>query len=341
MKTGRKNAREASKRRTPAGTKHRSMISAENPGSGISKAGTSESVSAESGAAECRAAESEIPESRPSDSGVPLSGRISDGISGSAGPDPAAGAFPGPGGSRAEEETMIYYVEDDDNIRDLVIYTLNSTGLKAEGFPDGKAFWNAMRAEVPELVLLDIMLPGDDGVTILRQLRADSRYASVPVIMATARGTEYDKVRALDLGADDYVTKPYAMMELVSRVKAVLRRSERKSSSDASDSGARRPASENQLLKYGPISLDSRRHLVTVNGRETELTLKEYELLRKLLLNPECVLTRDQLLEDVWGYEFDGETRTVDVHVRTLRQKLQEAGSLIETVRGVGYRIRA
>ncbi len=236
---------------------------------------------------------------------------------------------------------MIYYVEDDDNIRDLVIYTLNSTGLKAEGFPDGKAFWNAMRAEVPELVLLDIMLPGDDGVTILRQLRADSRYASVPVIMATARGTEYDKVRALDLGADDYVTKPYAMMELVSRVKAVLRRSERKSSSDASDSGARRPASENQLLKYGPISLDSRRHLVTVNGRETELTLKEYELLRKLLLNPECVLTRDQLLEDVWGYEFDGETRTVDVHVRTLRQKLQEAGSLIETVRGVGYRIRA
>lgn len=244
------------------------------------------------------------------------------------------------GGDRTEEGTMIYYVEDDDNIRDLVIYTLNSTGLKAEGFSDGKAFWNAMRSDVPDLVLLDIMLPGDDGVTILRQMRSDSRYASVPVIMATARGTEYDKVRALDLGADDYVTKPYAMMELVSRVKAVLRRTERRSGSASAENEAQRPAAKNQQLQYGPISMDLRKHLVTVNGRETELTLKEYELLKKLLLNPECVLTRDQLLEDVWGYEFDGETRTVDVHVRTLRQKLKEAGNLIETVRGVGYRIR-
>lgn len=241
---------------------------------------------------------------------------------------------------------MISYVEDDDNIRDLVIYTLNSTGLPARGYDSGKSFRESLKTEKPDLILLDIMLSGEDGIALLKSLRADPETAGIPIIMATARGSEYDKVRALDLGADDYITKPYAMMELVSRVKAVLRRSGKTAASgtsmnDGSPSfGTGHSATPDELLHYGPIFMNTKKHEVTVNNEEIELTLKEYEFLKKLLLNPENVLSRDQILEDIWGYEFDGETRTVDVHVRSLRQKLGDAGSLIETVRGVGYRIR-
>ncbi|SEA18440.1 two-component system, OmpR family, alkaline phosphatase synthesis response regulator PhoP [Lachnospiraceae bacterium NK3A20] len=224
---------------------------------------------------------------------------------------------------------MIYCVEDDENIRDLVVYTLNSTGLEAEGIEDGKAFWHSMERTKPELILLDIMLPGEDGISILKKLRADQKTAAIPVIMLTAKGAEYDKVMALDLGADDYVTKPFGMMELVSRIKAVLRRTVN-AAGDAADS----------LLSLGMITMDTKKHEVRIGGSPTVLTLKEYELLKKLMMNSEVVLTRDQLLEDIWGYDFDGETRTVDVHIRTLRQKLGRAGDMIETVRGVGYRIR-
>ncbi len=222
---------------------------------------------------------------------------------------------------------MIYCVEDDENIRDLIVYTLENTGFQAKGFGDGQSFREALRTERPELVLMDVMLPGEDGIALLKGIRSGNETSRIPVIMVTAKGAEFDKVKALDLGADDYVTKPFGMMELVSRIKAVLRRS-----------GA--GAGEENILALGEIAMDTKRHQVSVAGEPVALTLKEYELLKKLLMNSEVVLTRDQLLEDVWGYDFDGETRTVDVHVRTLRQKLGEAGDRIETVRGVGYRIR-
>lgn len=222
---------------------------------------------------------------------------------------------------------MIYCVEDDENIRDLIVYTLENTGFQAKGFGDGQSFREALRMERPELVLMDVMLPGEDGIALLKGIRSGNETSRIPVIMVTAKGAEFDKVKALDLGADDYVTKPFGMMELVSRIKAVLRRS-----------GA--GAGEENILALGEIAMDTKRHQVSVAGEPVALTLKEYELLKKLLMNSEVVLTRDQLLEDVWGYDFDGETRTVDVHVRTLRQKLGEAGDRIETVRGVGYRIR-
>ncbi|MDD6716796.1 MAG: response regulator transcription factor [Firmicutes bacterium] len=225
---------------------------------------------------------------------------------------------------------MIYIVEDDDSIRELVSYTLENTGFRAEGFPDGTGLWKALDtadAELPSLILLDIMLPGEDGVAILRKLRADHVSAGIPVIMVTAKGSEYDKVNALDLGADDYVTKPFGMMELVSRIRAVLRRSGR-----SAESG--------DVLTCNGISLDQKRHEVYVKGGRIDLTLKEYELLRLLMSNLEVVMTRDRILEKVWGYSFDGETRTVDVHMRTLRSKLGEAGDCLETVRGVGYRMR-
>ncbi len=223
---------------------------------------------------------------------------------------------------------MIYCVEDDDNIRELVVYTLDSTGLPAKGFPSGTEFKAALKNETPELILLDIMLPGEDGMELLSDIRKNSKTKNVPVIMLTAKGAEYDKVSALDMGADDYVTKPFGMMELVSRIRAVLRRSSRGKNTDE------------PVLSTGKIKMDVLRHKVTVNGKEVVLTLKEFELLRKLILNLGVVLTREQLLEDIWGYNFDGETRTVDVHVRSLRQKLGKAGDRIETVRGVGYRIR-
>ena len=220
---------------------------------------------------------------------------------------------------------MIYCVEDDDNIRELVIYTLETTGLKAKGFAEGAEFMEALAFDTPELILLDIMLPGEDGLAILRKLKNSSKTKDIPVIMVTAKGTEYDKVIGLDSGADDYVTKPFGMMELVSRIKAVLRRSGQ--TADKAD------------LEVDGVKMNVKKHEVTVDGLAVTLTLKEYELLERLMRNRNIVLTRDQLLEDIWGYDFDGETRTVDVHVRTLRHKLGEKGAIIETVRGVGYRI--
>ena len=202
---------------------------------------------------------------------------------------------------------MIYCVEDDDNIRELVIYTLETTGLKARGFADGSAFTEALAFETPELILLDIMLPGEDGLEILKKLKCSSKTKSIPVIMVTAKGSEYDKVIGLDSGADDYVTKPFGMMELVSRIKAVLRRS--------------KGSQERENPEIQGVHIDVKKHEVTVDGRTVPLTLKEFELL------------------EIWGYDFDGETRTVDVHIRTLRQKLGEKGEIIQTVRGVGYRI--
>lgn len=222
---------------------------------------------------------------------------------------------------------MIYCVEDDDNIRELVVYTLDSTGLPAKGFPGGREFEAAVQNELPELVLLDIMLPGEDGISLLRRFRASAATKNIPVIMLTAKGAEYDKVQALDIGADDYVTKPFGMMELVSRIKAVLRRANRSSSGSP------------DMLEVGSIRMDTRKHLVNVNGQNIDLTLKEFELLNKFMMNTEVVLTREQLLTDIWGYDFNGETRTVDVHVRTLRQKLGAAGDMIQTVRGVGYKL--
>ena len=220
---------------------------------------------------------------------------------------------------------MIYCVEDDDNIRELVIYTLETTGLKAKGFAEGAEFMEALAFDTPELILLDIMLPGEDGLAILRKLKSSSKTKDIPVIMVTAKGTEYDKVIGLDSGADDYVTKPFGMMELVSRIKAVLRRSGQ--TADKAD------------LEIDGVKMNVKKHEVTVDGQTVTLTFKEYELLERLMRNRNIVLTRDQLLEDIWGYDFDGETRTVDVHVRTLRHKLGEKGAIIETVRGVGYRI--
>ena len=223
---------------------------------------------------------------------------------------------------------MIYCVEDDSNIRDLVVYTLETTGYKARGFEDGKACMEALASETPELILLDIMLPGEDGMSILGRLKAAPETRDIPVIMVTAKGAEYDKVMGLDSGADDYVTKPFGMMELISRIKAVLLRV----SKDAGEGEG--------LLMCGNLTMDGKKHEVKVDGSVVTLTLKEFELLKHLLKHPGIVLTRDQLLEDIWGYDFGGETRTVDVHVRTLRQKLGDAGEYIETVRGVGYRMR-
>ena len=222
---------------------------------------------------------------------------------------------------------MIYIVEDDANIRELVIYTLQSTGFDAGGYESGISFFKDLSAgRIPELVLLDIMLPGEDGISILRKIRNNPETKNIPVIMMTAKGAEYDKVLGLDSGADDYITKPFGMMELISRVKAVLRRS----SGNISTSSA---------LKIGNVSIDNEKHQVFANGEEVMLTYKEFELLRYLFENKTVVITRDRLLDQVWGYEYGGETRTVDVHVRTLRQKLGESGNIIETVRGVGYRV--
>lgn len=220
---------------------------------------------------------------------------------------------------------MIYCVEDDDNIRELVIYTLETTGLKARGFADGSAFMEALAFDTPELILLDIMLPGDDGLELLKKLKSSQKTKNIPVIMVTAKGSEYDKVVGLDSGADDYVTKPFGMMELVSRIKAVLRRTGK--------------VEDRMDMETAGVHVDVKKHEVTVDGKEISLTLKEFELLEKLMRNQGIVLTRDQLLTEIWGYDFDGETRTVDVHIRTLRQKLGEKSEIIQTVRGVGYRV--
>ena len=220
---------------------------------------------------------------------------------------------------------MIWCVEDDPSIREIEVYALNSTGLEARGFADGGEFWEALDTEQPELVLLDVMLPGEDGVAILKRLRSDERYREIPVIMATAKGTEFDKVQSLDLGADDYITKPFGMMEMVSRVKAVLRRSQPKQSAP--------------LLKLKSLTLDENQHTVTIDDQRVVLTYKEYELLRLFLSHPGMAFSREQLLQTVWNTEYAVETRTVDMHIRTLRQKLGEYGRYIETIRGVGYRL--
>lgn len=221
---------------------------------------------------------------------------------------------------------MIYLVEDDDSIRELVIYTLHTTGFEAEGFRNAADFWQALEKELPQLVLLDIMLPDEDGLHILKRLRAGAETADLPVMMLTAKSSEYDRVVGLDSGADDYMPKPFGMMELVSRVRALLRR-------------AAKLAAEDKLFTAGSLAVDVKRRAVTVDGEPVILTYKEFELLCYLLENRGVVLSRDQILTKIWDYNYSGETRTVDVHIRTLRQKLGDAGALIETVRGVGYRL--
>lgn len=219
---------------------------------------------------------------------------------------------------------MIYLVEDDKSNRDLVLYTLRATGFEAVGFEDGEHLWQALETALPKLILLDIMLPGEDGLSILKKLRAAATTARIPVIMLTAKGSEYDKVVGLDCGADDYIPKPFGMMELVSRIRAVLRRTE--------------PTKQLEY-RHGDLYVNATNHIVRVENEPITLTLKEFDLLCFLLESEGNVLTRDVILNRVWGYEFDGETRTVDVHIRTLRQKLGEAGNYIETIRGVGYKI--
>lgn len=221
---------------------------------------------------------------------------------------------------------MIYLVEDDDSIRELVLYTLHTTGFEAEGFRNAADFWQALEKELPQLVLLDIMLPDEDGLHILKRLRAGAETADLPVMMLTAKSSEYDRVVGLDSGADDYMPKPFGMMELVSRVRALLRR-------------AAKPAAEDKLFTAGSLAVDVKRRAVTVDGEPVILTYKEFELLCYLLENRGVVLSRDQILTKIWDYNYSGETRTVDVHIRTLRRKLGDAGALIETVRGVGYRL--
>ena len=219
----------------------------------------------------------------------------------------------------------ILVVEDDRNISELIHMYLVKEGFDVRIAADGGKAIEEFQKQVPDLILLDIMLPGDDGMVLLKKLKSSSKTKDIPVIMVTAKGSEYDKVIGLDSGADDYVTKPFGMMELVSRIKAVLRRS--------------RKTEEKSQIELSGVCMNIKKHDVTVNGKEVALTLKEFELLEKLMLNKGIVLTRDQLLTEIWGYDFDGETRTVDVHVRTLRQKLGEKGDLIQTVRGVGYRV--
>ncbi len=222
---------------------------------------------------------------------------------------------------------MIWCVEDDASIRDIEVYTLSSTGFEARGFDDGVSFWSALQTQKPDLVVLDVMLPGVDGIELLQRMKASAELRTIPVVMATAKGAEYDKIRGLDLGADYYLVKPFGVMELVSCVKAVLRRC--------------RPEKAAHLLRSGGLVVDLDAHTVTVDGARVALTYKEFELLRLFLSHPGMAFTRDQLFQEVWGMDFCGETRTVDMHIRTLRQKLGPYGRRIETVRNVGYRMEA
>ena len=219
----------------------------------------------------------------------------------------------------------IWCVEDDASIRDIEIYTLNSTGFEARGFENGEDFFAALAQETPDLVILDVMLPGMDGVSILRKMKDSAATKRLPVIMATAKGMEYDKIQSLDLGADDYLVKPFGMMEMVSRVRAVLRRCA--------------PLGEGSVLRAGNLTVNLDERTVTANGNRVNLTYKEFELLKLFLSHPKMVFTRDQLLSNVWNIDYAGETRTVDVHIQTLRQKLGDCGRMIETVRNVGYRL--
>jgi len=222
---------------------------------------------------------------------------------------------------------MIWCVEDDASIRDIEVYTLTSTGFEARGFDDGVSFWSALQTQKPDLVVLDVMLPGVDGIELLQRMKASAELRTIPVVMATAKGAEYDKIRGLDLGADYYLVKPFGVMELVSCVKAVLRRC--------------RPDKAAHLLRSSGLVVDLDAHTVTVDGARVALTYKEFELLRLFLSHPGMAFTRDQLFQEVWGMDFCGETRTVDMHIRTLRQKLGPYGRRIETVRNVGYRMEA
>lgn len=222
---------------------------------------------------------------------------------------------------------MIWCVEDDAAIRDIEIYALQSTGLEAKGFEDGLSFWEALQTERPDLVVLDVMLPGMDGVELLRKIRADQRLSDLPIIMATAKGAEYDKIQSLDLGADDYVVKPFGVMELVSRIKAVLRRCQ--------------GAKNQKLLRLDGLTLNLEEHTVMIDNQRVQLTFKEYELLHLFLSHPGMAFTREQLFAQVWGENYAGETRTLDMHIRTLRQKIGRYGKYIETVRNVGYRMEA
>lgn len=221
--------------------------------------------------------------------------------------------------------TMIFCVEDDEGIRNMVMYTLEASGFEVQGFENGKTFFSALLMNRPDLILLDIMLPDMDGISILKRLKKDKATKDIPVIMATAKGTEYDKVIGLELGADDYLAKPFGMMEMVSRVKAVLRRTQ--------------PESDQKVLEVGGLALDLNGHIVKVDGQRVQLTLKEYELLRLFMENIGRAFTREQLLLKIWESDYFGETRTVDVHIGTLRTKLGEYGKMIRTVRGVGYRM--
>lgn len=220
---------------------------------------------------------------------------------------------------------MIWCVDDDNTIRDIEVYTLTQTGFEAKGFADGISMLEALKTEKPELIVLDIMLPGKDGVEILKGIRSNPETRKIPVIMATAKGTEMDKIQGLDTGADDYLVKPFGVMEMVSRIKAVLRRCE--------------PDEKEEVFSIGEITLSDKEHLVTVNGEKVVLTFKEFEILKLFMSNPGIVFSRDKLLSKVWGIDYLGESRTVDVHIKTLRQKLGDAGALIETVIGVGYKM--
>lgn len=220
---------------------------------------------------------------------------------------------------------MIWCVDDDKTIRDIEVYTLTQTGFQAKGFSDGISVLEALRSEKPELIVLDIMLPGKDGVEVLKEIRSRPDTRKIPVIMATAKGTEMDKIQGLDAGADDYLVKPFGVMEMVSRIKAVLRRCENTSQDDT--------------LSYGDITLSEKAHLVTVNGEKVSLTFKEFEILKLFIKNPGIVFSRDKLLSEIWGIDYLGESRTVDMHIKTLRQKLGLAGACIQTVVGVGYRM--
>ena len=220
---------------------------------------------------------------------------------------------------------MIWCVDDDNTIRDIEVYTLTQTGFDAKGFADGISMLEALKSEKPELIVLDIMLPGRDGVEILKEIRSNPETRKIPVIMATAKGAEMDKIQGLDMGADDYLVKPFGVMEMVSRINAVLRRCE--------------PDEKEEFLTIGEITLSDKEHLVTVNGEKVVLTFKEFEILKLFMQSPGIVFSRDKLLSEVWGVDYLGESRTVDMHIKTLRQKLGNAGALIETVIGVGYKM--
>ncbi len=220
---------------------------------------------------------------------------------------------------------MIWCVDDDNTIRDIEVYTLTQTGFEAKGFADGISMLEALKTEKPELIVLDIMLPGKDGTQVLKEIRSNPETRKIPVIMATAKGTEMDKIQGLDTGADDYLVKPFGVMEMVSRIKAVLRRCE--------------PEEKEEILSIGEITLSDKEHLVTVNGEKAALTFKEFAILKLFMTNPGIVFSRDKLLSEVWGVDYLGESRTVDMHIKTLRQKLGDAGSRIETVIGVGYKM--